>query len=852
MTEFLQLRSVLNLSARPPLSPSEGIDHYHPVPHHACKKPWKMLVTVFLGTLHISLSLLSIDFLSIVLETAVHTAMLTAAVHFLPHKTFFNNCILHGATKLLCWLSLIQSFVMFLDSNAHGGVVSCMRQVVVCGTTWFANVAVLWFLCAIQCTLSRMLQSDKEQPSCGSYLTFGLQGLAACSAVFFAVCTIVQLELEEPCVYKAIQPWRMGMYISVATVVLPLAFRYVGLVVLIWKLPYSHIKHVTIHVSLAALVFIIVPWGINLWMLYISVWYFAAAYVNQWFMIAGIVALHHVSEVLEPLDLAAATLIDKQTGRVLSLCDQHKRLLKCKKGEAIRSLVVQSDLHVFETVFCNRQAPVVICMQPAGSCDPWSAEVSATWLGGSVWSLEFQDITNLMGSARAQPYEALLEDLREAVVVFDANMVVTFANAALCHLVGFKCVGDAIGKSYDSMFRSFQLSSPTNPADSHWTLAKMKHQHGTEINVYATTAQFGVGSQARYMVFAHKDDPGLRHASVQQFIDDVNDKVINPIAATHTMIADSLQQLEECAEANISRTDGNPTGELLSKHAALLRSALEAISIASRRLNTTEDVMETGHQLSMLAPMRGSASLPEGDSCKTEGSAKAPVQCDATTVPRSLSTLSGETKGKDTVQRPWMPGMLHSSSSDSSTFSPMNVVRSFSTKSDGFRRYNQVTDERAGAKGGIKRQLLGVESTSSTLFPHRSATSSLSVNNWNVMIVDDSLINQRLLKSRFVESRVFAPAKWRVICVSTGEEAVRELKHSGGFHLITMDKNLESAGGSLDGWETTVAIRAIERHNQLKPAIIIGATSHTSTRDVSEATRAGQNLVWCKPYPTAQ
>ena len=820
MMAFPQLRSPLQpLSLPSPSSPR--IKPHHPHPY---KKPWKMLITIFLGTLHISLSVLHIDFLSIGLETAVHIAMLMTAVHLLRYDTFFNNCLLHGATKSLCWLSLIQSLVMLLDSPAHGGVVSCIRQVVRCGTTWCANVAVLVFLSAIQCKLSGILHTDKEQPSRRNCLTRLLHLLAACAAVFFAVCTVLQLEFEEPCVYKAVEPWRTGAYISVAAIVLPLAFRCVGLVALTWKLPYSCIKHVTIHASLAVLVFIIVPWGVNLWMLYTSVWYWAAAYFNQWVMIAGIVALHHVSEVLEPLGLTAATLIDKQTGRMLSLCDRHRRLLKCKKGENIRNLVVQSDLHVFETVFCDEKSPVVVCIQPDSSCLSWTAAVSATWLGGSVWSLKFQDIRDLRDSARLQPYQALLENLREAVVVFDADMVVTFANAAMCRLVGFGSVGDALGKSHNSIFCKSPLLSSTNPADPCWQLAKMRHEHGTEVEVYATTTTFGVGSQAVHMVFAHKDDPSLRHASVKRFIDGVNDKVINPISTAYTMIADSLEQLEEFAQADISRSDGNPMGELLSKHAALLHPALELICAASRQLITMEDVVETDHQLRMSCAMPASASTTSlsespfstnGESQTSSGQLPAAVRHHSFSAPNSIRQFR-------------MSGTAQSSSSGSrSVFGPRSAVLSCSTKSDG--------------------------STSSTLFAPapRPAPPSLSMYDWNVMVVDDSLINQKLLKIRFTESDVFAPAKWNVICVSTGEEAVRQVKQSSSFQLITMDKNLAPAGGDLDGWETTIAIRALERHKQLKPAIIIGATTHTSKQDIAEAKLAGQNHVWSKPYPTA-
>lgn len=90
----------------------------------------------------------------------------------------------------------------------------------------------------------------------------------------------------------------------------------------------------------------------------------------------------------------------------------------------------------------------------------------------------------------------------------------------------------------------------------------------------------------------------------------------------------------------------------------------------------------------------------------------------------------------------------------------------------------------------------------------------------NVLIVEDNIINQKLLEAFMKRLKV----RWK--CAMNGEEAVRKWRQ-GGFHLVLMDIQLPV----MNGLEATKEIRRLERLNGIGvfPKTASGRFSASST-----------------------
>lgn len=90
----------------------------------------------------------------------------------------------------------------------------------------------------------------------------------------------------------------------------------------------------------------------------------------------------------------------------------------------------------------------------------------------------------------------------------------------------------------------------------------------------------------------------------------------------------------------------------------------------------------------------------------------------------------------------------------------------------------------------------------------------------NVLIVEDNIINQKLLEAFMKRLSV----RWK--CAANGEEAVRKWRQ-GGFHLVLMDIQLPV----MNGLDATKEIRRLERLNGIGvfPKTASGRLSASST-----------------------
>jgi osomolarity two-component system response regulator SSK1 len=92
----------------------------------------------------------------------------------------------------------------------------------------------------------------------------------------------------------------------------------------------------------------------------------------------------------------------------------------------------------------------------------------------------------------------------------------------------------------------------------------------------------------------------------------------------------------------------------------------------------------------------------------------------------------------------------------------------------------------------------------------------------NVLIVEDNIINQKLLEAFMKRLKV----RWK--CAANGEEAVRKWRQ-GGFHLVLMDIQLPV----MNGLDATKEIRRLERLNGIGvfPKTASGRFSASSAAD---------------------
>jgi signal transduction histidine kinase/CheY-like chemotaxis protein len=138
---------------------------------------------------------------------------------------------------------------------------------------------------------------------------------------------------------------------------------------------------------------------------------------------------------------------------------------------------------------------------------------------------------------------------------------------------------------------------------------------------------------------------------------------------------------------------------------------------------------------------------------------------------------------------------------------------------------------------------------------------------WRILIVDDVLMNRRVLTRKFM-GKPFKALKLIITEAKTGEEAIERCK-TNRYDLITLDQHMEQAGGVLTGSQTCEQLRAMfaaaadapggsendsllssNKTNARAPSkgvTIISCTGNVSAGDVAELARVGVDHVWAKP-----
>jgi len=107
--------------------------------------------------------------------------------------------------------------------------------------------------------------------------------------------------------------------------------------------------------------------------------------------------------------------------------------------------------------------------------------------------------------------------------------------------------------------------------------------------------------------------------------------------------------------------------------------------------------------------------------------------------------------------------------------------------------------------------------------------------NTHVLIVEDNIMNQKLLKG------VLRNSGMKVIIVNNGQEALDEIEKNGDFNLVLMDTNMPV----MDGYEATEKIRKKYDREQL-PIVAISAVGFKN--DISKMESAGANTFLHKPF----
>lgn len=107
----------------------------------------------------------------------------------------------------------------------------------------------------------------------------------------------------------------------------------------------------------------------------------------------------------------------------------------------------------------------------------------------------------------------------------------------------------------------------------------------------------------------------------------------------------------------------------------------------------------------------------------------------------------------------------------------------------------------------------------------------------NILVAEDSLVNQRILKT------ILDSSGYTSTVVSNGLEALKEI-NSQTFDLVLMDLEMPTMGGI----EATKRIRQIEHERSLKPIPIVAVSANVQSPHRKIALETGMSAYVTKPY----
>ncbi len=109
----------------------------------------------------------------------------------------------------------------------------------------------------------------------------------------------------------------------------------------------------------------------------------------------------------------------------------------------------------------------------------------------------------------------------------------------------------------------------------------------------------------------------------------------------------------------------------------------------------------------------------------------------------------------------------------------------------------------------------------------------------DILIVDDNLINQKILKG------VLKKSGMKITVVNNGKEAIAEVKNNADLDLIFMDTSMPI----MDGYEATKEIRKIHSKRSLP---IIAISSAGFQNELDEMSESGANAYLHKPFQVGE
>lgn len=114
-------------------------------------------------------------------------------------------------------------------------------------------------------------------------------------------------------------------------------------------------------------------------------------------------------------------------------------------------------------------------------------------------------------------------------------------------------------------------------------------------------------------------------------------------------------------------------------------------------------------------------------------------------------------------------------------------------------------------------------------------------NMYKILVAEDNAINIK------VAEFILKPIAEVLHFAMNGEEVLEKLK-TNNYDVILMDVKMPI----MDGYETTVKIRANEKEQGNKPLIIIATTANNQPEDIEKCKNVGMNDFVSKPFNTAQ